>query len=207
MSAKPVIRIYAVLTLLTALLHSAPVLADGLIYQYKQKGVHVFTDRLPERGIQYEISKYGRPTAVASCTGLTPQALEKRASTYAPLISRHAAEHGVPAKLVRAVIRVESCFDQRAVSRVGARGLMQLMPGTASDLGVKDSFNPDQNIGGGVRYLSMMLQRFKQNRQLALAAYNAGPEAVAKYKGIPPYTETRNYVKKVLEAYGSDPRA
>lgn len=179
---------------------------DSRIYSYKQdNGVRVFTDRKPENAAYIEISKYGRPTATKSCSGLTPQALEARANSYGELISRHAAQHGVKPGLVRAVMRVESCYDRRAVSRVGARGLMQLMPGTASMLGVRDSFDADQNIGGGVRYLRMMLERFGQKTDLALAAYNAGPEAVAKHGGIPPFTETRNYVKKVLELYGKSP--
>ena len=176
---------------------------DSAIYHYKQgNGVRVYTDRKPENVAYIEISKYGRPVASASCTGLTPQALDARANTYADLIAKHATLHNVKPGLVRAVMRVESCFDRKAVSRVGARGLMQLMPGTASDLGVTDSFNADQNISGGVRYLRMMLDRFNNKTDLALAAYNAGPEAVAKHNGIPPFKETRGYVKKVMELYG-----
>ncbi|HVT36344.1 MAG TPA: lytic transglycosylase domain-containing protein [Nevskiaceae bacterium] len=175
---------------------------DNPIYLYRQSnGVRVYTDRKPDHSAWVIIAKYGRPTASASCTGLTAQSLDARASTYAPLIAKYASARGVPAALVRAVMRVESCFDHRAVSRVGARGLMQLMPETAAEMGVSDSFDPEQNISGGVHYLSMMLERFHQNRELALAAYNAGPEAVEKHGGIPPFPETQSYVRRVIASY------
>jgi hypothetical protein len=103
--------------------------------------------------------------------------------------------------LVKSVIKQESGFDPNAKSAVGAEGLMQLMPGTARDMGVFNSWNPYQNVKGGVKYLAQMLSRFDGNVQKALAAYNAGPEAVAKYKGIPPYSETKNYVSTIMKDY------
>ena len=116
---------------------------------------------------------------------------------------REAAErHGVPEALVSAVIRVESGFNRHAVSRKGARGLMQLMPATASMLGVRDSFDARQNIDGGVRHLRGLIDRFGSDLKLALAAYNAGEQAVVNYRGIPPYPETRDYVTKVLGLFG-----
>ena len=116
---------------------------------------------------------------------------------YDLLIKETAAKYGVDAALVKAVVRAESNFDTGAVSRAGARGLMQLMPGTAAGLGVEDTFNPADNIDGGVRYLSRQLDRFG-TVELALAAYNAGPGAVAEHGGIPPYEETQNYVERVM---------
>lgn len=104
-------------------------------------------------------------------------------------------------KLVRAVIYVESNESAGAVSHAGAMGLMQLMPGTADELGVEEPMRPRENIKGGVLYLAQMMERFDNNVKLALAAYNAGPGAVEKYGGIPPYKETQNYVRKVLYAY------
>lgn len=116
---------------------------------------------------------------------------------------RDAAErYGVPIKLVSAVIRAESGFNPRAVSRKGAQGLMQLMPGTASMLGVRNSFDPRQNIDGGVRHLRGLIDRYPHSLPLALAAYNAGEKAVAQYGGIPPFPETQDYVTKVLHFYG-----
>ena len=117
------------------------------------------------------------------------------------LIEKSAQEHGLDPGLVWLVVQKESGFNPQAVSPKGAMGLMQLMPGTAALLGVQDPFNPAQNIDGGVRYLKQCLERFNNNVSLALAAYNAGPENVAKYQGVPPFAETRNYVANILEAY------
>ncbi|HEY3121731.1 MAG TPA: lytic transglycosylase domain-containing protein, partial [Vicinamibacteria bacterium] len=118
-----------------------------------------------------------------------------------PIIMEAANRYGVRPDLVRAIIQVESGFNPVAVSRVGARGLMQLMPRTAAHLGASDLFDPQQNIYAGVKYLSMLLDRFDGNVALAVAGYNAGPNAVGRYRGrIPPFRETRGYVKKVQAA-------
>jgi hypothetical protein len=143
----------------------------------------------------------------ASCKGVNRQRMDERAAPWQAVVNKYADAHGVPAALVHAVIRVESCFDTRAVSRVGARGLMQLMPATAAELGVTDSFDADQNISGGVRYLSRLLNRFENDTRLAIAAYNAGPTAVDAYRGIPPFPQTRSYVDRVLAEYRERSRA
>ena len=120
------------------------------------------------------------------------------AGAFAELINRAASKHGVDPTLVAAVAKAESNLNPKAVSHAGAKGLMQLMDGTAEMLGVTNSFDPAQNVDGGAKFLSEMLKRFKKP-ELALAAYNAGPGAVTKHGGIPPYKETQTYVKRVLE--------
>jgi soluble lytic murein transglycosylase len=121
---------------------------------------------------------------------------------YLDEIRDAAQRYGVPFKLVSAVIRAESGFNPRAVSRKGAQGLMQLMPTTAATLGVRKPFDPRENIDGGVRHLRGLIDRFPNNLPFALAAYNAGEKAVVQYGGIPPYPETQDYVTKVLAFYG-----
>lgn len=117
------------------------------------------------------------------------------------MVTRISKRHGVDDKLVKALIKQESGFKVDAKSKVGALGLMQLMPATAKSLGVTNPMNPVENVEGGVRYLKNMLEKYNGNVVLALAAYNAGPGAVDKYDGVPPYPETQNYVKSILRDY------
>jgi len=123
-----------------------------------------------------------------------------------PVVQKYASLHGVDEDLVWAVIRHESGFNPRAVSPKGAMGLMQLMPGTASLMGVAEPFNIEENIAGGIKYLEQCLSQFNQDLALALAAYNAGPQNVAKYNGCPPFPETRQYVAAVLQTYSGHPQ-
>jgi soluble lytic murein transglycosylase-like protein len=117
------------------------------------------------------------------------------------LIRRAAHAYGLSPAMIKAVIHAESSFDPHAVSHRGARGLMQLMPVTAGEMGVSDPFNPWQNISGGTRYLQRLVRRFDGDLNLTLAAYNAGPGTVERFNGLPPYKVTRRYVKRVLELY------
>jgi len=117
------------------------------------------------------------------------------------LIEKYSARNGLDKDFVKALVKQESGFNPKATSKCGAMGLMQLMPGTAQGIGVTNPYDAEQNIAGGTKYLRSMIDRFEGNEKLALAAYNAGPNAVKKYGGIPPYQETQNYVKNVMSMY------
>jgi soluble lytic murein transglycosylase-like protein len=123
------------------------------------------------------------------------------------LLARAGTRHNIDTDLLASVVHAESGGNAHAVSRAGAQGLMQLMPATASDLGVSNSFAPEQNIGGGTAYLDQLLIRYHDDMKLALAAYNAGPAAVDRYHGIPPYAETRAYVARVIREFNRRKRA
>ncbi len=127
--------------------------------------------------------------------------LSRQSHLYQKPIEIYSRIYNVDAELIHAIVRQESCFNEGAHSRVGAIGLMQLMPQTALGLRITDPWNPEHNIQGGIKYIAQMLKTFDGDPKLAIAAYNAGPGNVIKYKGIPPFNETRNYVKKVYAEY------
>jgi soluble lytic murein transglycosylase-like protein len=137
-------------------------------------------------------------------TGASTGAGASGSSKFFDIIEAAAEKYDVDAKLISSVIKAESNFNPRAVSSAGASGLMQLMPATAAGLGVQDPFDPEQNIMGGAKLLHRLLTKYDGNTQLALAAYNAGPGAVDRYGGIPPYRETQTYVSRVMQYYQSN---
>lgn len=143
----------------------------------------------------------GRSTAKVSCKGHLEKRLTDPKTHIQASFNHFADKYGVNPHLVKAVARIESCFDIYAVSSAGAKGLMQLMPRTAQQYGVYDLFDVNKNVETGVRYLAELIKQFSYNEKLALAAYNAGPGAVTHYQGIPPYPETQAYVRKVLSKY------
>lgn len=149
------------------------------------------------------ISNLGSSSKLTNLAWLAKQ--RDRRSPYDSLIDHYADRYNVDPVLIRAVIQVESDFNPRCVSRRGARGLMQLIPETAKRYGVRDVFNPEENIRGGVHYLSDLLEMFHNDLSRTLAAYNAGENAVLKYAGIPPYSETTVYVTRALTVYYGQP--
>jgi soluble lytic murein transglycosylase-like protein len=184
-------------------LSAGPALAD--IYMYKDaRGVVHFTN-IPNGDKRYRMVRKEETTTDYTRAAGMPQYVLPTAELirqYSSIIETAAKTHGVETALVHAVITAESGYNPRAVSRAGAQGIMQLMPGTARRFGVENSFDPSQNIHGGVKYLRELLTMFNGNRELALAAYNAGENAVIRAGNrIPPYAETMHYVPKVLGFY------
>jgi len=183
-----------------------PSQADAQIYAWRDaNGTLVLSDRsIDAPTTVYKVS--GTPSYVTTRPAEDEDGSED--SRYEPLIQEHATRRALRPELVRAVIQVESGFNARALSPKGAMGLMQLMPATARSLGVNNPWDPAQNIRGGTDYLRLLLDEYDGNEELALAAYNAGSGAVAKYgRRIPPYRETRDYVRKVGAAAGEGPAA
>jgi soluble lytic murein transglycosylase-like protein len=166
-------------------------------------GKLVLSDRpRPDKGGAMSTYEVSGATTVRATKPLTRS---PKSAQFDASINEHSRRMGVSADLVRAVIQVESAFNPTAVSNKGAMGLMQLMPATAHELGVSNPFEPDQNIRGGVAYLKRLLDRYNQKVELALAAYNAGMGNVEKYGDVPPFQETRNYVKKITGAAPTAP--
>lgn len=176
---------------------SAPGQRDTIVYKSlsDESGTVVFSDQKPA-GEDFEVLRY-------DCYACDPDSAVNWHTTalnttaYSDEITELAGQHAIDAALIRAVMHAESGFRKNAQSPKGARGLMQLMPATAYDLGVTDAFDIRQNIDGGVRYLARLLKAFNGDIELATAAYNAGPAAVRKYNGVPPFAETEVYVERV----------
>jgi soluble lytic murein transglycosylase-like protein len=167
------------------------------IYRFEdQDGTLHFTDAPTDRKFKIFMRDMEKDKRLRTDFGV--RRLTRNPAEFDSIIASCSNQYGVPSSLVKAVIHAESGYNPNAVSKKGAAGLMQLMPGTAQQLKVSDSFNPGDNIRGGVKYLKFLLDTFKGDVTLALAAYNAGLSKVAKYGGVPPYEETRNYVTKVL---------
>ncbi|MEO6102122.1 MAG: lytic transglycosylase domain-containing protein [Pseudoxanthomonas sp.] len=182
---------------------TGPRLIRGQVYSYMKDGIRTYTSTRPggAAGVSgLRTIKYSYMETCYACgakPGLSFATMRLNTAAYEAEIAAAAREHGVDEAIVRAIIHAESAFNPNALSRVGAQGLMQLMPATARRFGVSDAFNASQNIRGGVQYLAWLLKRFNGNLSLAAAGYNAGEGAVDKYKGVPPYSETQRYVQRV----------
>lgn len=192
---------FALLSLFTTLSIVGSNSSQAAVYRYiDPNGRLVLTDT-PKHGGYVRLIKTDRGWVPQQRYSLDTE--NKKA--LSPHIKRAANRHKLPYHLIHAVIRAESGYNAHAVSHAGAQGLMQLMPATAQRFGVKDPFNPKDNINGGSKYLSYLIKLFKGDYKLALAAYNAGENAVIRYGNrIPPYKETQNYVRKVLRFYQSN---
>lgn len=186
-----------VFIVLISLFMSIPVSASD-IYKYEDgDGVLHFTDAPTDHRFKIFMRDIKKDKQLRTNFRLVACAVNP--AQFEPIINSCALQYGVDKSLVKAVIHAESGYDPNAVSVKGASGLMQLMPNTARSLNVANTFDPAENIRGGVRYLKFLLDTFKGDVSLALAAYNAGLSRVAQYGGIPPYMETRNYVDRVLQ--------
>lgn len=181
-------------------LHHAQV--DGKMRLYTSPDGNSYIEFSPSEVTGFEALPDPPPsTGKASVTTPLPHA------DLGQILAGAGGEHDLDVDLLASVVKAESAGNPRAVSRTGARGLMQLMPGTATELGVTNSFAADQNVGGGSAYLDALLKRYGNNLALALAAYNAGPAAVDRYHGVPPYRETRLYVARVIREFNRRVRA
>jgi soluble lytic murein transglycosylase-like protein len=190
MTHKDFILIFIFTTLAVILTSPSPAPAD--IYKYvDSEGIIHLTNVPTQHGVKYTLLMREKRILFDKKLGID-------ISKYDHLIAKASQKYNVEPALIKAVIKAESNFNHLAVSRKGARGLMQLMPSTATSLRVQDSFHPENNIEGGVRYLQYLIKYFNGNLPLALAAYNAGENAVIRHGGIPPYRETQTYVQKVL---------
>lgn len=176
-------------------------LVQGQVYSYIKDGVRHYTSRKPSGGGATAVRsiRYSFFETCYACgsPGLNFGNVRLNTSAYDAEVKAAAAEFGVEEAIIRAVMHAESAFNPNALSRVGAQGLMQLMPATADRFGVVNAFDPGQNIRGGVQYLAWLLKRFNGDLTLAAAGYNAGEGAVDRHKGVPPYNETRRYVERV----------
>ena len=175
-----------------------PCVAQAQIYSWRDSSGNLVLSDHPRDSTQ-------RTFAVGTTGDIRTTRPGKRTTAYDAIIDEHASVHGVRPDLVRAVIHAESAYNPTARSIKGAMGLMQLMPATAVAYGVANAYDPVENIRAGVKYLRGLLDRYSQNEELALAAYNAGPTAVEKYKAVPPYRETKDYVSKIRKEAGSAP--
>jgi len=173
---------------------------DGRMRLYLSTGEDNYIELAPDQVASIEVVPDPPPAASAAPTpGKTSARLSS--TDLREMLARAGQQHNVDVDLLASVVKAESNGNVHAVSRAGAQGLMQLMPGTAAGLGVNNSFAPDQNVQGGSAYLDALLTRYHDSLSLALAAYNAGPQAVDKYHGIPPYRETQAYVARVIHEF------
>jgi soluble lytic murein transglycosylase-like protein len=179
-----------------------PVPAGAEVYKFvDENGVLNYTNIEPPKNVEYKTMKFPCYASDSSCRKIEWEEVPLNTSSFVSQIRSAAVYNAVDEALIRAIIHAESAYHSDAVSPKGAQGLMQLMPATQTELNVRNPFDPAHNIAGGVRYLSSLLTEFEGNVTLAAAAYNAGPGAVRRYGGVPPYEETKEYVRRIKILY------
>lgn len=191
-----------IISIIVVVLFTSAASAD--IYKYTdENGVICYTDApLGKKANKIHKDNTAAPQEkIQSVRSGSSRLSSEGSSDYHSIVHEKAANYDMDPSLIKAVIKTESNWNNRAVSRAGAKGLMQLMPGTAMDMNVRNPFDPEENIEGGTKYLKLLIEKFDGDLTLALAAYNAGPKTVEKFGYVPPITETRQYVKKVLSLY------
>ena len=205
-------RLITTLLLLTGTIFAAEIaeLRNGFTIRHRTREIHdgsvrLYMDEQKKSFIDLPVSEVEGYSSEPDSEPAPDPA--KPAKSTSQIVREASEKHGVDSDFIRSVIKQESAGNANAVSRTGARGLMQLMPGTASQLGVNDSFSPEQNVHGGARYLRELLERYNGDAIKALAAYNAGPGAVDRFHGVPPYRETQQYVQRVVREYNKSKSA
>ena len=195
--SRCVLSVVALLTLLIG-----PGIAHAQVYKWvDENGIVTFSNIAPPQDQDFQTLNFPCYASDPKCRSVAWEKVPLNTRSFSPEIRMAADDNRIDESLIRAIIHAESAYQPDAHSPKGAQGLMQLMPATANELQVADPFNPADNIDGGSRYLAQLLDEFSGDWELAAAAYNAGPGAVRKYKGVPPYEETREYVRRVKILY------
>ena len=199
-SAGPAVRTGLALLAVAAIMLSPT--ASAQVYKWvDENGIVTFSNIAPPTDYDYRVLRFPCYAADPKCRAVKWDQVPLNTRSFSAEIRSAATHHAVDESLIRAIIHAESAYQPDARSPKGAQGLMQLMPATAAELQVADPFDPADNIAGGARYLAQLLTEFEGDLDLATAAYNAGPNAVYKYGGVPPYDETREYVRRVKILY------
>ena len=202
MQGNAVIPVRVLTAAIVSVLLLLPALAVAQVYKWvDEDGIVTYSNVAPPENSDFDVLRFPCYASDPKCRSVAWEKVPLNTRSYANAIRFAAKTNAVDESLIRAIIHAESAYQADAVSPKGAQGLMQLMPATQAELDVSDPFDPEQNIQGGAVYLAQLLDQFKGDVDLAAAAYNAGPSAVNQYRGVPPYDETREYVRRIRILY------